>query len=112
MRRFRPRLFTAVVGAVALTMLARRAVIHIERFGPHRAGRGQAGFQALNPGTPQYGGTLNMVGVSDVDHMDYDMAYYSTDYQALRLSYASSTPGRPSRARPSPRCRTWPPGRR
>jgi peptide/nickel transport system substrate-binding protein len=47
-----------------------------------------AGFQALNPGTgaPQRGGTLNMVGVSDVDYMDYDIGYYTTDYQVLRLT--------------------------
>jgi peptide/nickel transport system substrate-binding protein len=45
-----------------------------------------AGFQALNPGTgaPQRGGTLNMVGVSDVDYMDYDIGYYSLDYLVLR----------------------------
>jgi len=47
----------------------------------------QPGFQAVNPGSgaPQTGGTLNMIGVSDVDHMDYDIGYYSTDYQAYRL---------------------------
>jgi peptide/nickel transport system substrate-binding protein len=47
----------------------------------------QPGWQGLNPGTgaPQRGGTLNMIGVSDVDHMDYDIGYYTTDYQAYRL---------------------------
>jgi peptide/nickel transport system substrate-binding protein len=42
----------------------------------------------VNPGTgtPQVGGTLNMVGISDVDYMDYDIGYYTTDYQVLRLS--------------------------
>ncbi|HEX5302143.1 MAG TPA: ABC transporter substrate-binding protein [Streptosporangiaceae bacterium] len=47
-----------------------------------------AGFQAVNPGSgaPQRGGTLNMVGVSDVDYMDYDVGYYTTDYQVLRLT--------------------------
>ena len=47
-----------------------------------------AGWQGLNPGTgaPQRGGTLNEVGVSDVDYMDYDIGYYTTDYQVLRLT--------------------------
>src|SRR6266849_5235958 len=47
-----------------------------------------AGWQGLNPGTgaPQTGGTLNMVGISDVDNMDYDTGYYTTDYQVLRLT--------------------------
>lgn len=47
-----------------------------------------AGNQALNPGTgePKYGGTLNEVGVSDVEFMDYDVAYYSTDDQVMRLT--------------------------
>ena len=26
-----------------------------------------------------------MVGISDVDYMDYDIGYYTTDYQVLRL---------------------------
>src|SRR5262249_27445892 len=47
-----------------------------------------AGWQGLNPGTgsPQRGGTLNMIGISDVDYMDYDTGYYTTDYQVLRLT--------------------------
>ena len=47
-----------------------------------------AGWQGLNPGTgpPQYGGTLNMVGISDVVVMDYDIGYYRTDFQVLRLT--------------------------
>jgi len=86
MRRFRPRLFTAVVGAVALTMLGAACGSSSKgSSAPPSSGAVKPGFQALNPGTPQYGGTLNMIGVSDVDHMDYDIGYYSSDYQALRL---------------------------
>jgi peptide/nickel transport system substrate-binding protein len=46
-----------------------------------------AGWQGLNPGTgaPQKGGTLNMVGVSDVNYMDYDFAYYTTDIMVMRM---------------------------
>lgn len=49
---------------------------------------GAATGGALNPGsgTPQRGGTLNEVGVSDVEYMDYDTAYYSTDDQVMRLT--------------------------
>src|SRR5215468_10650711 len=51
-------------------------------------GQLKAGFQGLNPGTgaPQRGGTLNMIGISDVDYMDYDTGYYTTDYQVQRLT--------------------------
>lgn len=31
------------------------------------------------------GGTLNMVGISDVDYLDYDIGYYSLDYLLMRL---------------------------
>lgn len=50
------------------------------------------GEQALNPGsgTPQRGGTLNEIGTSDVNYMDYDMAYYTLDSQSImRLSVRS-----------------------
>jgi peptide/nickel transport system substrate-binding protein len=51
-------------------------------------GQLKAGFQGLNPGTgaPQMGGTLNVVGISDVDYLDYDTGYYTTDYQVARLT--------------------------
>ncbi|HSR85761.1 MAG TPA: ABC transporter substrate-binding protein [Streptosporangiaceae bacterium] len=46
-----------------------------------------SGLQALNPGTgaPQKGGTLNMIGVGDVDYMDYNASYYTIGYLAQRL---------------------------
>src|SRR6185437_5989318 len=49
------------------------------------------GQQALNPGTgtPKSGGTLNEIGVSDVEFMDYDVAYYSTDDMVQRLTVRS-----------------------
>jgi peptide/nickel transport system substrate-binding protein len=87
-RHFRSRAFSALVGAVALSMVAAAcsSSSNNSSSGPttHPVVPGWAG---LNPGTgaPKYGGTLNMVGVSDVDHMDYDTGYYTTDYQVLRL---------------------------
>ena len=44
------------------------------------------GLQALNPGgTPKAGGTLNMLGVGDVDYMDYNISYYTVGYQGQRM---------------------------
>jgi peptide/nickel transport system substrate-binding protein len=45
------------------------------------------GLQALNPGTgaPVRGGTLNMLGVGDVDYMDYNASYYTIGYLAQRM---------------------------
>jgi hypothetical protein len=55
--------------------------------GTTQQGQLTAGWQGLNPGTgaPQSGGTLNMVGVSDVNYMDYDFAYYTSDIQVMRM---------------------------
>ena len=55
---------------------------------PSSSSTSLAGNQGLNPGTgsPKTGGTLNEVGVSDVEFMDYDVAYYSTDDQVTRLT--------------------------
>jgi peptide/nickel transport system substrate-binding protein len=46
-----------------------------------------SGLQALNPGTgpAQKGGTLNMLGVGDVDYMDYNASYYTIGYLTQRL---------------------------
>ena len=59
------------------------------------------GLQGLNPGsgTPTKGGTLNMLGQSDVDYMDYNVSYYSIGALGqrpwLRLLYAyPATPGK------------------
>jgi peptide/nickel transport system substrate-binding protein len=89
-RHFRTRTYAAVAGAVALTMLA-GACSSSSKSGSGTNTSGPqaltAGFQAVNPGSgaPQRGGTLNEVGVSDVDYMDYDVGYYTTDYQVSRL---------------------------
>ena len=45
-----------------------------------------AGWQGVNPGsgTPQKGGTLNMLGQGDVDYLDYNISYYSIGYIGMR----------------------------
>jgi hypothetical protein len=70
-----------------------------------------AGYQALNPGTgaPQSGGTLNEIGVSDVQYMDYDLDYYTTDAMVMRLTETSLLAGRRSQTRPPRRSPRWPP---
>lgn len=46
-----------------------------------------SGLQGLNPGTgtPQKGGTLNMLGTGDVDYMDYNVSYYTIGYLGQRM---------------------------
>ena len=88
-RHFRPRAYAIVTGAVALTMLAAACSSSSTsgNGGTGQQGQLTAGWQGLNPGTgaPQSGGTLNMVGVSDVNYMDYDFAYFTTDILVMRM---------------------------
>ncbi|MBV9447214.1 MAG: hypothetical protein JO345_15135 [Streptosporangiaceae bacterium] len=90
MTGFRTRIVGGLAIAVAsVTAIAACSSNSTSGSGNTGSGAQQAvpGWQGLNPGTgsPQSGGTLNMIGVSDVDHLDYDIGYYTTDYQALRL---------------------------
>jgi peptide/nickel transport system substrate-binding protein len=100
-RHFRPRAVGAAA-AVAVTVLA--AACSSSSTGSGNGSSPSAsssaassssaltgGQQALNPGTgtPQKGGTLNETGVSDVEFMDYDVAYYSTDDMVQRLTVRS-----------------------
>jgi peptide/nickel transport system substrate-binding protein len=45
-----------------------------------------SGVQGVNPGsgTPKSGGTLNMLGIGDVDYFDYNVTYYTIGYLAQR----------------------------
>ena len=87
-RHFRPRAYATVVAAVAVAMLAASCSSSSSSSSGSQQQQNQltAGWQGLNPGTgaPQTGGTLNQVGVSDVQYMDYDLAYYTTDIQLMR----------------------------
>jgi peptide/nickel transport system substrate-binding protein len=46
-----------------------------------------SGLQGLNPGTgaPKTGGTLNLLGVGDVDFMDPNISYYTIGYLGQRM---------------------------
>lgn len=65
-----------------------------------------SGLQGLNPGgTAKSGGTLNMLGVGDVDFVDYNISYYSIGYLGMRpwvrgLYSYPATPGKTTTAMP------------
>ena len=102
--RIRTRGYAAAAGAAALA-LAVAACGGSSGGGGSTSGTGGGsqtyGLQGLNPGsgTPQKGGTLNMLGQGDVDYMDYNMSYYTIGALGqrpwLRLLYAyPATPGK------------------
>ena len=101
MRLCRPQVpgVMAVAMAVAVMMLAAACSSPSPNSSGPTTQAVVPGWQGLNPGTgPQrYGGTLNMVGISDVAVMDYDIGYYRTDIQVLRLTVRQlySWPGIP-----------------
>jgi peptide/nickel transport system substrate-binding protein len=85
--RIRTRGSLAVAGLAALAMTAAAC-----GGSSSNAGSGgtkvslSSGIQGLNAdGTPQRGGTLNMLGVGDVDYMDYNASYYTVGYLAQRM---------------------------
>ena len=85
--RKRTRGYGAVVGLAALALVV-AACGGSSTTKPGTSPTGTtAGFQGLNPGTgtPKKGGTLNMLGLSDVDFMDYNISYYSIGALAQRL---------------------------
>jgi peptide/nickel transport system substrate-binding protein len=97
-RHFRPRAVGAAA-AVAVTVLAAACSSSSSSGNGSQSGTPApassssltGGQQALNPGTgtPKTGGTLNEIGVSDVEFLDYDVAYYSTDDMVQRLTVRS-----------------------
>jgi peptide/nickel transport system substrate-binding protein len=85
--RKRTRGFAAVVGlsALALVVAACGGSTAKTSSGSSSASTTE-GLQGLNPGTgtPQKGGTLNMLGQGDVDYMDYNISYYTIGYLGQR----------------------------
>ncbi len=67
---------------------------------------------AVTTSKPVYGGTLKIVGMGDVDHLDTCCAYYTTTYELLRavsrqlVSYASS-PSAPAPTKVVSDMATW-----
>jgi peptide/nickel transport system substrate-binding protein len=63
-------------------MLAMIAVVATMGLGLNACGSTSS---SSSSGTPQKGGTLNMLGTGDVDYMDPNVSYYTTGYLALRM---------------------------
>jgi peptide/nickel transport system substrate-binding protein len=84
--RTRKRSFLAVAGLAALALAASAC-------GSSNSGSSGGpvslnnGLQALNPGTgtPVTGGTLNLLGIGDVDFMDPNISYYSIGELSQRM---------------------------
>ncbi len=117
--RIRTRGYAAAVGVAALALVV--AACGGSSGGGSTSGTSSGsqtyGLQGVNPGsgTPQKGGTLNMLGQGDVDYMDYNMSYYTIGALGqrpwLRLLYAyPATPGKVTTVAPTwlPRCRPSP----
>ncbi len=83
--RIRSRGYGAGIMLAALTLLA--AACSSGGSTSTTGGAGAPGLQGLNPGSgaPKSGGTLNMLGVGDVDYMDYNISYYSIGSLAQRM---------------------------
>jgi ABC-type transport system substrate-binding protein len=84
MRNRRPLALASLVAALALLAAA-------------CGGQSSGGTSAAGAGSPQTGGTLKLLGSSDVDHLDTASAYYVTSYTLERaftrqlFSYPAST---------------------
>ena len=85
--RTRKRSYLAVAALVALALAASACASKSSSSG---GGTGPVslnnGLQGLNPGTgsPQKGGTLNMLGTGDIDFMDPGVSYYTIGYLGQR----------------------------
>jgi peptide/nickel transport system substrate-binding protein len=106
--RIRTRGYAAAAGLAALALVA--TACGGSSGSPSSgssAGSQTFGLQGLNPGSgsPKSGGTLNMLGQSDVDFMDYNVSYYTIGSLAqrpwLRVLYAyPATPGKVTTVQP------------
>src|SRR5215467_5777584 len=84
--RTRTRGSLAIAGIAVLAMTA-AACSSSGKSGGGGTVNVHSGIQGVNPGTgsPKSGGTLNMLGVGDVDYMDYNASYYTIGYLAQRM---------------------------
>jgi peptide/nickel transport system substrate-binding protein len=69
------------------TAILASLVVLLAACGSSSSGGGGGGVPGAtnNAGTPQRGGTLNLLGVSDVDYMDPTISYYTLGYLNLRM---------------------------
>jgi peptide/nickel transport system substrate-binding protein len=84
--RTRTRSYLAICGLAALALAASACGSSPTSPSGNKSVSLSNGLQGINPGTgaPQQGGTLNMLGIGDVDFMDYNISYYSIGYLGQR----------------------------
>lgn len=77
----------AVAAAAAVSLVAAGCASSGSSSTPSSSVSLNSGVQGLNPGTgaPVRGGTLNMLGIGDVDFMDPNISYYAIGYLGLRM---------------------------
>jgi peptide/nickel transport system substrate-binding protein len=78
--RTRTRSFGALAGLAALALTVSACGSSGTSAGGGTGGKVSlnSGLQGLNgTGTPKKGGTLNMLGIGDVDYVDYNISYYT-----------------------------------
>jgi peptide/nickel transport system substrate-binding protein len=80
------RRWSLVTGLAAIALAAAACSSSGPAAGPAAVST-TSGTQGLNPGSgpPQRGGTLNLLGVGDVDYMDYNISYYAIGYLGQRM---------------------------
>ena len=85
--RKRSQAFASGVGLIAAaSLVAACGGSSIWRFSGSGSVSLSSGTQGLNPGsgTPKSGGTLNMLGLGDVDYMDPNISYFTIGYLGER----------------------------
>src|SRR6266536_1554285 len=86
--RTRTRSYLAICGLAALALAASACGSSgTPSSGTSTSVSLDSGTQGVNPGTgsPTKGGTLNMLGVGDIDFMDYNVSYYSIGFLGQRM---------------------------
>jgi peptide/nickel transport system substrate-binding protein len=84
--RTRTRSYLAICGLAALALAASACGSSPTSPSGNKSVSLNSGLQGINPGTgaPKQGGTLNMLGIGDIDFMDYNISYYSIGYLGQR----------------------------
>src|SRR4051812_5947083 len=85
----RSRGVTSLVGIAAVAMIVSACGGGSSGGGGGEGGpKGDTGFKKISAntgGTPQKGGTLNVLGTGDVDYLDPNISYYTIGYSVARL---------------------------
>jgi len=85
--RTRTRSYLAICGLAALALAASACGSSPTSPSGNKSVSLDSGTQGLNPGsgTPQHGGTLNLLGIGDVTFIDWNISYYTIDALGQRM---------------------------